>query len=186
MESHFRGLQKQVEISKDRNIGFGTGDDEENATGYFMPLSAYPSLSFHSTIPSGCLEKRQALIPSYDDSSIRVYPEGLALIVPREVSTWKARPAFLPGQNVQIDANRRLPEDWRRGTRSGLSYNRFCWNRRIFLEDSMRLYEILCHAPRRLLKILTVQSYRVIVKFFLEGSNFLRYKYDEPEPLQLF
>ena len=38
-----------------------------------------------------------------------------------------------------------------------------CWNRRIFLEDSMRFY---AHAPRRFQKILDVQSTRVIFQLF--------------------
>lgn len=32
VESHIRGLLKQVELSKDRNIGFGKGDDEDTDT----------------------------------------------------------------------------------------------------------------------------------------------------------
>lgn len=73
-------------------------------------LLACASLSFDSTVLSSYLENRQALMPSYGDS-IQVYLERLALTVPRKVSTWKARPAFLPGRNVQIDVNRRRPED---------------------------------------------------------------------------
>ena len=68
------------------------------------PLLVCASLSFDSTVPSSFLENRQALMPSYGDS-IRVYLLRLALTVPRKVSTWKARPAYLPGRRVWIDVN---------------------------------------------------------------------------------
>lgn len=73
-------------------------------------LLAYASLSFHSTMPSSCLENQQALIPLYDNF-IRVYLEVVALIVPQKFSTWKVRPTLLPSRNVQIDVNRRRPEN---------------------------------------------------------------------------
>ena len=63
------------------------------------PLLVYASLSFNSTVPCSCLENRQALMPLYE-GPIRVYLVCLALIVSRKVSTWRARPAFLPGRNV--------------------------------------------------------------------------------------
>ena len=56
-----------------------------------------------------------------------------------------------------------------------------CWNRRIVLGDSMSFHEFpwvsmrfYAHAPRRLQKILHVQSYKVIFQLFPEGSILLR------------
>lgn len=70
------------------------------------PFLARVNINFGSAIPSNCLETRQVLTPSYEDST-RGYLEYLIWIRSRRVWIWKARSAFVLDRNVQIDVNRK-------------------------------------------------------------------------------